>query len=87
MTDRKTAAPWIAGAVLLVLIGGYVGAYCWMIAPLGFGYGSVSPYYDFRMTTEPYIYLHALDSLVGRLFSPIHWLDRRVRPYVWESTP
>jgi hypothetical protein len=81
MSDRKTSVPWIAGAVLLVLIGGYVGAYYWMIKP--FGFGNISPFYNLRTTKGPYHYLHAPDSVVGKFFAPAHWLDRLIRPHVW----
>ena len=83
MTDRKTSAPWIAGAALLVLLVGYVGAYYWMVMPLGFG--SMVPYYTLPMTKAPYVYPHAPDSAVGKFFTPIHWLDRRIRPRAWAA--
>ena len=77
MTDRKTSAPWIAGAVLLVLIGGYVGAYDWTVQQSVFGVAWCAiPPASFDKT-----------PWTDRLFAPIHWLDRRIRPHVWEPTP
>ena len=39
MTDRKTSAPWLIAAVLLVLIGGYVGAYYAMVERYEYHWG------------------------------------------------
>lgn len=86
MTDRKSAsAAWLIAVVLLVLFSAYMGAYYWAVEPLG--YGNLSPFYSLRMTNSPYLYLQTSDSVVGRFFASAHYLDRRIRPHVWEPTP
>ena len=92
-TPRKpTSVSWIGVGTLLVLIGGYVGAY----------YAMVSPELDATLLeTEPWYLGNAfagmdndgrgqLNCWASRLFAPIYWFDRRIRPHVWEleeSTP
>lgn len=83
MTDRNARpAPWIAAAVLLALVGGYVGTY----------FATVEPLWDGAVVTYPR--LHGLITtsaaerswlLWKKFFSPIHWVDRRLRPDVWAS--
>ena len=81
MTDRKTSAPWIAGAVLLVLLGGYVGAYYGLMKP-----DSVSVVLDarFHISMRPVTVPVYSASWLHSFFAPIHRLDRRIRPHMWE---
>ncbi|MCC7425219.1 MAG: hypothetical protein IT428_33530 [Planctomycetaceae bacterium] len=85
MTERKTSAPWIAGAALLVLIGGYVGVYYATVTVKGSGDPFYTPHAWFTDGSKT-SYL-AWKGRLDRFFFPIHWLDRRIRPHVWEPTP
>ncbi len=80
MTDRKISAPWIAGAVLLVLIGGYVGAYYGMVVPVLLSSRPII-WPAYRHLWKPKVVVSS--SFVPDMFTPIHWLDRRIRPHVW----
>ncbi len=78
--------------VLMVLLTLYVGAYCWMVVPLPL-YGLsgsalpasqaiVVPIYD-----PPFFPLQGAGGWIGSILAPVHSLDRRIRPHVWEPTP
>lgn len=88
MPERKTSRPRLSAAiavcVLLAMIGGYAGAYYGTVRPNG-----EVPEYP-RLHGEPgerftdwvrsWNFWHSF-------FTPMHWLDRRIRPHVWEPTP
>lgn len=90
MSERKKSpVAWIVATVLVLLLGGYIGAYCAMVIvpdrneidPAGGGYLTLHPFYaigDLRTWWKQQGKLRAT-------FAPIHWLDRRIRPSVWES--
>jgi hypothetical protein len=88
-SPRKPGFVLPVAVTLSVLLGLYVGAYCWMVVPLPVGYGLA----DDTMTP---VYQTGWDALDDKLvdapvwttqvFTPIHWLDRRIRPHVWEPT-
>ena len=67
----------VAGAVLL--LAGYVGAYYAMVYP----YDGMALFPSRRNGTVSWGVRPAWE----RFFAPIHWLDRRLRPDVWEPTP
>lgn len=74
MSERNKSA-WLIVAVPLVLIGSYIGAYYTMIVPAWSG-NSWWPSYP------------AAKRIVGATvpgwgFLPIHTVDRRIRPHVW----
>jgi hypothetical protein len=77
MPARKTSAPWLAIAVLVVLIA-YVPSY----------YATVVPQYWLHtragIATYPRLSDDAGGGVASGLFFPIHWLDRRIRPDLWE---
>jgi hypothetical protein len=77
MPPRKPiSAPWIAAVVLLLLIGGYVGAY----------YATVTRYLEVaNYPTITRFFPDGSHLAVRALFTPIHWLDRRIRPHVWND--
>ena len=71
-TPRKSdSAPLIAVATLVVVISGYAGWYYWTVKPI-----KKSGWTDSNLT-----------PLGEFIFAPIHYLDRRIRPHVWEPTP
>jgi hypothetical protein len=78
MADRKSAAPWIAGASLLLLLGGYIGTY----------YATVDPHRPFKFGPT-YLRRHELgrrmDHQFRTFFGPAHWLDCRIRPNRWSD--
>lgn len=87
MSDRKASSIRIAAAVTLALIGGYLGAYYSTVVWWWEGVeinGRREPYYVLTSTNpDP----HESSSFLGRFFVPAHWLDRRIRPDVWEPKP
>jgi hypothetical protein len=87
MADRKlSSVPWIGVAVLAVLIGGYVEAYYGtLIVYHGLGDEAAAAYSLVENEINPDVSTE--DSGIGRFFAPMHWLDRRIRPHVWELTP
>jgi hypothetical protein len=48
-------------------------------------YPPVAPF-DVSMLGDVDEHYHAVERW-GLFFAPIHWLDRRIRPQVWEPTP
>lgn len=76
---KRSVAPWIAG-VVLVLLGLYVGGYYAMVRPtfIPEPTGYLPVYRNLsapRQTRTP--------SLLA-FFAPVHRIDRRLRPNVWE---
>jgi hypothetical protein len=75
---KRSVDPWIAGIALTALLSLYVGAYFWLVLPLRFGSlhtGPIAPAYRIPLASQ---------GIAGALFAPIHALDRRIRPHVWE---
>jgi hypothetical protein len=75
--------PGIGFAVLTVLIGGYVGAYYAMVHATG--YGEIWAYYSIGGWWPEETFGITL-TRCQQFFSPIHWLDRHIRPHIWEPT-
>lgn len=75
---------------LTVLLGLYVGGYYVMVRPRviagrwrdGDRLRGVIPQYTGKAMVHEWIDYPWL----GRFFSPIHWLDRRIRPHIRELT-
>lgn len=91
MSQRKpTSAPWIAAVVLLVLTGGYVGAYYVVVDSAAVGHAFDDDFVEI-LPTYPIAPVKMFDVTISRshksawrpFFAPIHWLDRRIRPHVW----
>ncbi|MCC7418742.1 MAG: hypothetical protein IT428_00535 [Planctomycetaceae bacterium] len=89
-STHNSAGAFIA-ALLLVLIGGYVGVYYAMVERVGGikyeGMGQVvridKPAYRAPielLTTNKEI---AWNGVCEAAFAPMHWLDRRLRPRLW----
>src|SRR5262245_6126590 len=90
-SDRKPglALPF---AVALVLSVGYVGSYYAMVIRRvdkgGPRKGEIVAWYAHypgAETVTPPFSVHAPESVVAKLFAPIHWLDRHaIRRGVWD---
>lgn len=99
-TRKPVSAPWIAAAVLLVLIGAYVGAYYAMVArtpilvkdrSLGYRVSHYVPTYaelPQKLRRQRSI-VHSIvwDSRLRPLFAPIHEFDRILRTNYWRPSP
>ena len=72
---------------LAVLLGLYVGAYYWMVFPHPFPPTGVRCLYYEGTDKARGGPVYATNPNWDRFFFPIHWLDRRIRPHVWEPTP
>lgn len=95
MVERKSASIVLPAIVtVLALLGLYVGAYCWMVRPLSLP-GPPSPSLVHQQIEFFPVYSRAhladvdweLHQQLSTLFSPVHWLDRRIRPQVWKPEP
>ncbi|MCC7419117.1 MAG: hypothetical protein IT428_02435 [Planctomycetaceae bacterium] len=81
-TRKPLAAPWIAAAVLLVLIGGYVGAYLYLFETIAFPADS-SP--EAWAAYRRRVRIRANLESIKPFFAPIHWIDRTViRRDLWQ---
>jgi hypothetical protein len=67
---------------LALMLGLYVGAYCAMVEPTRSLLRKPHPVYVIRLGAENFRYRRY--SKAAALFAPIHWLERRIRPHVWE---
>ena len=78
-SPRKPGFVLPVAVTLAVLLGLYVGAYYMTVEPLLLERTSLG-------TTNPVVAVanYRRFPALGTLFSPIHWLDRRIRPHVWE---
>jgi len=85
-TDRKPVLVIVVGTLAALLA--YVGTYLTTVDPMpvelevgGGGSGSGVPYVmdAYRLPIDP--------GMASSFFSPIHEIDRRVRPQIWEPTP
>lgn len=78
-------SPWTTPLVILVatmlLIGAYVGAYFGTVMPLWLE-DPVTPFYTFPGQSFVSLRFH---RIAERFFAPVHWIDRRLRPEIWES--
>jgi hypothetical protein len=76
--------PLILLLIPVGLLATYVGSYFWAVEPgrVWFEHGGhdTVPYYSFRRR-DPHS-----DSL-QKFYSPMEWLDRRMRPYTWSKEP
>lgn len=71
---------------LALLLGLYVGAYYASVDTMPI-VGDLSvwnmPHYS-RIVPSTVRNRHAWNDRLKMLFEPIHWLDRRIRPQVWD---
>ncbi|MCC7425201.1 MAG: hypothetical protein IT428_33440 [Planctomycetaceae bacterium] len=75
MSARKPkSVPWIGIVLLIVLIGGYVGAY----------YRTVRKGMYSGMPLPPFP-RYSMGPRFDWFFRPAHWVDRRLRPNYWSS--
>lgn len=78
MGEERNRSVWPSIGLVLLLPMLYVGVY----------YGTVSPSYNVGPTFEPTPHYFDTSREVKRwlaaFFAPIHWLDRGLRPHVWE---
>ena len=85
---RKTGFVLPVAVTLTVLLGLYVGAYYAMVSPIEYVPSHLHAVYWPRKQTDDGRYepnLHSeIDDWFARLFTPLNWLDRRIRPHVWE---
>jgi hypothetical protein len=92
MSSRPTTAfVWIAGYVLLLSLVGYVGAYYVMVNPIAVYRRPSLVLPAYGLSREKAIMAaetsNSTERRFRKIFTPIHWLDRRVRRFVWEPTP
>jgi hypothetical protein len=89
-SPRKPGFVLPVAVTLTVLLGLYVGAYYWMVQPLGRRVSGdpwliATPFYG--PESELYHLGHTpWNDRLRPLFTPMHWLDRRIRPHVWEPS-
>jgi hypothetical protein len=88
MSDRKPASIALPAALVLALLGVYVGAYFAAVKPafVPYGNGIGCMYWVGKKTVgggtaDDYRSSRRLDTF----FAPIHWLDRRIRRDMWRS--
>jgi hypothetical protein len=78
----KTGRGWwalagvVAGSVLL--LGGYIGAYYWLVCPLPGKTGETPTFYLVDMEWW---------DVTDAFFGPINRIDRWLRPDVWKPPP
>jgi len=89
--ERKGPGPvFICIAALSIAASGYIGAYVWMVQPPSYGGGivhlmSVSFDPDYS-ANGPFLNAVARDQeFWGWFFTPIHEIDRRLRPNSWNA--
>jgi|GEM_PF-2972187 len=82
MSDRENRRGWGVGGIMCgVMLGLYTIGYYGMVHPFPVGAGVVLPRY-----VSP-VFLGPLDfetTTWDRIYLPLHNLDRRLRPHVWE---
>jgi hypothetical protein len=85
VSERKPTSVVLPAVVVLMVLGIYVGAYYAAVRPYvprpGIRTSVVFPVYDFPIGPK------RPDQWLGMAFAPFHWLDRRIRPHVWEPKP
>jgi hypothetical protein len=93
MTEpRKPGFVLPVAVTLAVLLALYVGAYYAMVRPFWSfdGTGRLMSEADYSLwgRNGPAVRLWVPQpSFRSRVFAPINWLDRHIRPHVWEATP
>jgi hypothetical protein len=93
-TDRKPSPILSVGRVVMVLLGLYVGAYYWMVErtfKLDWPAATTTYFAEYPPVAEYWTESYEINSASdvsfrrwSRFFAPIHSLDRRIRPHVWE---
>ncbi|MCC7422076.1 MAG: hypothetical protein IT428_17490 [Planctomycetaceae bacterium] len=88
MPARKpNSIPWNGVVVLLALIGGYVGSYFAMVTPKTRKFQNLIGA-SLLVTAPRYLSSDEDEGGVAkRVFAPLHWLDRRIRPHTWGPKP
>jgi hypothetical protein len=90
-SPRKSGFVLPVAVTLAVLLGLYVGAYYAMVEPQ-INLPGYRGYTVIERTIEPN-YWGKLpvgfdpNGALKAFFTPVHWLDRRIRPHVWEPSP
>jgi hypothetical protein len=77
---RKPGFVLPVAVTLTVLLGLYVGAYYAMVEPVSAEGELPGPIYSLPFHKFDILF----DWKVTPWFEPAHWLDRRIRPRVWE---
>jgi hypothetical protein len=87
MPEDKTSTFWTGCAALGVLLGGYVGAYYAMVVPTppwcGVGLGTGGGRLVGSLLLNQPAAQYRVPAL-KRVLEPMHQIDRRIRPHVWE---
>lgn len=90
MSERKRSTVYgVVGAILLLMVSGYVGAYYWMVHPPIPGDETATPIFLKKRMAHPdggYMVWHGYRPTLQKFFTPILWIDRRIRPSYWEPT-
>lgn len=89
---KSSTAPRVIAGTLVLLIGGYVGAYYGMAYPSGSRSmprleSGIRPQVGLPIYLLGREHYPRLDRGTVPFFAPIHWLDRRIRPHFWDPTP
>lgn len=82
MSERRKSA-WLVAVVPLVLLGSYVGSYYAMVTPRTDKFQNMIG--ASKLVTLPRYGLSGESEGVAlkRVFAPLHWLDRHIRPRTW----
>jgi hypothetical protein len=82
-TGKPNSVAWI---VVVVLLSWYVGAYYMMVERYWSNrppdYSTVALYNLFGTVRGA-----SVNRFAVPIFTPIHWLDRRIRPQIWDTPP
>ena len=81
MSERKLYPSVMICVVAVLLVCAYVGAYYATVIPYRLSSGKVFP-----MHRPPWAGEVLLPRTIDRfnvLFAPVHWVDRRLRPHLW----
>jgi hypothetical protein len=78
-SDRKSILILAATVTLAMFLGLYIGLYYATFKEVIY-YRGTSGVVQFRMTPRT-------ESMARLLFAPMAWLDRRIRPQVWDLPP
>jgi hypothetical protein len=82
LTDRIHSLILPTTVAVILLLASYVGAYYVMVHPETYDPGL--PRYPFYATRLEGRRLTRYMETSRPFFAPVHWLDRRLRPHVWE---
>ena len=91
MDPTRHASPFLAvAAVIAILIAAYIGTYCAMVHAVSLRYSGGGPVFPVYSRGN---HLDAIQNYFARrpgdrdpletVFAPVHWLDCRLRPHVW----